>query len=115
MKRSGVALSYDGKVVFPQEAILRKNRDQASSAFREFIKEQKAELLVVGLPKGGSSSEEMERRIRHFVALIDTTCRVEFVDEYGSSNAAKQMMVGVTKQKRDGKIDSISAMILLPR
>ena len=110
-----MALSYDGKVVFPQEAILRKNRDQASSAVREFLKEQKAELLVVGLPKGGSSSEEMERRIRHFVALIDTTCRVEFVDEYGSSNEAKQMMVGVTKQKRDGKIDSLSAMIILQR
>ncbi|MBP6497519.1 MAG: Holliday junction resolvase RuvX, partial [Campylobacteraceae bacterium] len=60
LKRIGVALCLSSSIVAPQEAILRKNRDQAAHDVDTFLQEWGIELLVVGLPKNGSSSEEME-------------------------------------------------------
>ncbi len=116
LKRIGVAISPDKKIVLPQNAIIRRGRKQASAEVSKLLKELKAKTLVVGIPLGGSSEEEMVRRIKHFVSLIDTDeVEVFFVDEAGSSFEAKEMMRGVTKQKRDGKIDSIAASIILQR
>ncbi|NCD12125.1 MAG: Holliday junction resolvase RuvX [Epsilonproteobacteria bacterium] len=115
LKRIGVALCLMGGIVNPQEAILRKNRDQAARDVDVFLKEWKIELLVVGLPKGGSSSEEMERRIKHFVSLLSFEGEIVYQDEYGSSNEAKEMMQGIITQKRDGRIDSIAAKVILER
>lgn len=115
LKRIGVALCLAAEIVAPQEAILRKNRDQAARDVDAFLHEWSIELLVVGLPKGGSSSEEMERRIKHFVSLLTFSGEVVYQDEYGSSNEAKEMMQGVIRQKRDGKLDSIAAKVILER
>jgi len=115
LKRIGVALCLMEGLVNPQEAILRKNRDQAARDIDTFLKEWGIELLVVGLPKGGSSSEEMERRIKHFVGLLQFGGEVVYQDEYGSSNEAKEMMQGLITQKRDGRIDSIAAKVILER
>ncbi len=116
LKRIGVAICLDGKIVLPQDAILRKNRNQASRDVKAFLEYWEIELLVVGLPKGGSSQEEMERRIRHFVSLLELKdIRVEYQDEAGSSFEAKELTQGVFRHKRDGKIDSIAAKIILER
>jgi putative Holliday junction resolvase len=115
LKRIGVALCLSLDIVTPQEAILRKNRDQAARDVDAFLHEWNIELLVVGLPKGGSSSEEMERRIKHFVSLLQFSGEVVYQDEYGSSNEAKEMMQGVIRQKRDGRIDSMAAKVILER
>jgi putative Holliday junction resolvase len=115
LKRIGVALSLDAKIVLPQDAILRKNRNQASRAVKAFLEEWKIEKLVVGLPKGGSSQEEMERRIKHFVSLLELDIEVAYQDEYGSSAEAKELTKGVFRDKRDGKIDSMAAKIILER
>lgn len=115
LKRIGVALCLSLDIVTPQEAILRKNRDQAARDVDAFLNEWDIELLVVGLPKGGSSSEEMERRIKHFVGLLHFSGEVAYQDEYGSSNEAKEMMQGVIRQKRDGRIDSMAAKVILER
>ena len=114
LKRIGVAVS-NGKVVFPQNAIFRKNRNQAARDVDVFLKEWEVEKLIVGLPKGGVSEEEMKRRIEHFVSLLDFNGKVCYVDEYGTSAEAKERMQGVTRQKRDGKVDSIAAQIILER
>jgi len=115
LKRIGLALSLDGTMVFPQEAILRKNRNQAARDVRHFLMEWEIERLVVGLPKGGSSEAEMERRIKHFVGLLDLEIPVFYQDEQGSSVEAKALTQGVFRHKRDGKIDSIAAKIILER
>ena len=115
LKRIGVALCLVEGIVSPQEAILRKNRDQAARDVDAFLNEWTIELLVVGLPKGGSSSEEMERRIQHFVSLLTFSGEVVYQDEYGSSNEAKEMMQGIIRQKRDGRIDSMAAKVILER
>ena len=115
LKRIGVALCLAVGIVSPQEAILRKNRDQAAHDVDAFLNEWSIELLVVGLPKGGSSSEEMERRINHLVSLLKFSGEVVYQDEYGSSMEAKEMMQGIVRQKRDGRIDSMAAKVILER
>ncbi len=115
LKRIGCAICLDQKTVIPQSAIIRKNRDQAAREIDEFLKEYDINTLVVGLPKGGESSDEMQRRIEHFVSLLEYDKALFYQDEYGSSYEAKELMRGVVKQKRDGKIDSIAAKIILER
>jgi putative Holliday junction resolvase len=117
LKRIGVAVSPDGKVALPQEAILRRGRKQAAQEVSAFLKEWEVDTLVVGLPRGGSSEEEMERRIRHFVGLLELpeSVTVHYQDEAGSSEEAKERMAGVTRQRRDGRLDSLAAQIILER
>jgi putative Holliday junction resolvase len=117
LKRIGVALCLDGATVLPQEAVLRKNRNQAARDTRDFLEAWNVDTLVVGLPVGGSSEEEMGRRIRHFVGLLDLsdTVTVHYQDEAGSSQEAQEQMQGVVRQKRDGRIDSLAAKIILER
>lgn len=116
LKRIGIAICLDGKIVFPQDAILRKNRNQAARDVKAFLTEWEIETLIVGLPKGGSSEAEMERRIKHFVSLLELeTITVHYQDEQGSSYEAKALTQGVFRHKRDGKIDSVAAKIILER
>ena len=116
LKRIGVAFCFDNSTVLPQNAILRKNRNQAARDVSNLLKEWQIVQIVVGLPKGGSTEEEMERRIKHFISLLDIDdIKVNYIDESFSSFEAKEQMKGIVKQKRDGRIDSISAKIILER
>ncbi len=115
LKRIGVAICLDGNIVMPQNAILRKNRNQAARDVNTFLKEWEIEKLIVGLPKDAANSEEMERRIKHFVSLLDLQIEVAYQDEQSSSIEAKELTMGVFKHKKDGKIDSIAAKIILER
>jgi len=117
LKRIGVALCMDGITPIPQKAIIRKGRKQAAKEVGEFLKEWEVDTVIVGLPKGGSSENEMKRRIEHFISLIEfnDNTKIYYQDEYGTSIEAKEMTKGAIKQKRDGKIDSIAASIILQR
>ncbi len=115
LKRIGCAICLDEATVIPQNAIIRKNRDQAARDVDKFLESFEIDTLIVGLPKGGDSSDEMQRRIEHFVSLLKFDKNLFYHDEYGSSQEAKELMKGFIKQKKDGKIDSIAAKIILDR
>lgn len=117
LKRIGVAICLDGIIVVPQNAILRHNRNQAASDVSKFIQEWEIEKLIVGIPLDGSSSEEMQRRIKHFVSLLNLPPNVAVIyqDEQNSSMEAKERSNGVFRHKKDGKLDSIAASIILER
>ena len=115
LKRIGVAVCLDGSVVIPQNAILRKNRNQAARDVKAFLDEWEIEKLIVGLPKDAENSEEMERRIKHFVSLLDLCIEVVYQDEQSSSVEAKELTIGLFKHKKDGRIDSVAAKIILER
>lgn len=115
LKRIGVAICLDSSIVIPQNAILRKNRNQAARDVNDFLKAWEIDKLIVGLPKDADNSEEMERRIKHFVSLLNLTIEVSYQDEQNSSLEAKELTQGVFRHKRDGKIDSIAAKIILER
>ncbi|WP_457598681.1 Holliday junction resolvase RuvX [Hydrogenimonas sp.] len=115
LKRIGTAISLDGRSALPQKPILRRNREQAARDVDAFLKEWRIDRLVVGVPESGSGAEEMQRRIRHFVSLLSFEGAIDYIDEYGSSVEAAEMVKGVTRQRRDGKLDSIAAQIILER
>ena len=115
LKRIGLAYSAHKDIVTPLPSIIRKNRNQAASEVQKAIKEWEADAVVVGIPLGGSSEDEMRRRINHFMNLVDFKGDVFFQDEADSSKEAKEIIQGQMKHIRDGRIDSISAMIILQR
>jgi len=109
LKRIGVAFS-NSKVVVPLKAVIRKNRNQAANEISNILKEYKADVLVVGLPL---TNEEMQRRIKHFVSLIDFDGKIEFIDESYTSAEVEEEIKGVIKHKKDGRIDSLVAKKLI--
>lgn len=112
LKRIGVALCLHEKIVTPKEAILRKNRNQAANEVNAFLKEWEITKLIVGFP---SSSEDTQNRIKHFVNLLELKIPYEFQEENMSSIEAEEMMKGEIKYKRDGRVDSLAAKIILER
>ena len=116
LKRIGIAISPNAKFALPSEPILRKNRNQAAFEASEFLRQNGAQILVVGLPKGGESEEEMERRIKHFVSLLEFEGEIFYQDESFSSFEAKEFARKSTKKGGvNAKFDSIAAMIILER
>ena len=115
LKRIGLAYSGGQGIVTPLEAVERKNRNQASAAVKKIIDEWEADAVVVGIPMGGSSEEEMRRRVAHFMALVAYEGPVYYQDEAGSSVEAEESMKGSIRYKRDGRVDSLAAKIILER
>jgi len=115
LKRIGLAYSGGQGIVTPLEAVERKNRNQASAAVKKIIDEWEADAVVVGIPMGGSSEEEMRRRVAHFMNLVDFDGPVHYQDEAGSSIEAEEIMKGNIRYKRDGRVDSLAAKIILER
>jgi len=115
LKRIGLAYSAHKDIVTPLPAVIRKNRNQASSEVKKVLDEWEVERVVVGIPLGGSSEDEMRRRISHFMNLVGFKGEIFYQDEAGSSLEAENLMKGEIKYIRDGRIDSISAMIILQR
>ena len=112
LKRIGVAICLQEGIVTPYPAILRKNRNQASSDVDSFLKEWEIDTLVVGYP---ASSEDMKKRINHFMTLLEFKGEVQFQNEDMSSIEAEELIKGDIKYKRDGRVDSIAAKIILER
>ncbi|MBN2782485.1 MAG: Holliday junction resolvase RuvX [Campylobacterales bacterium] len=115
LKRIGLAYSAHKDLVTPLPAVIRKNRNQASSDVKKVIDEWEADAVVIGIPLGGSSEGEMRRRIEHFMKLVDFKGELYFQDESGSSLEAEDLIKGEMRYTRDGRVDSISAMIILQR
>ena len=82
---------------------------------KKIIDEWEADAVVIGIPMGGSSEDEMRRRVAHFMNLVDFKGPVHYQDEADSSLEAEAMMKGDMKYKRDGRVDSIAAKIILER
>ncbi len=115
LKRIGIAFCLHANIITPYEAVVRKNRNQAAREVSEILEQWSIETLVVGLPLSGGSCEEMQRRIKHFVSLLEFGGEIKYIDEYGSSAEAKEQTKGVLRHKKDGRIDSLAATIILQR
>lgn len=115
LKRVGIAYSAHEDLVTPLKAVERKNRDQAAKEVKKILQEWEADAVVIGIPIGGSSEDEMRRRTAHFMNLVDFSGEIFYEDESNSSKEAENMIKGEIKHIRDGRIDSISAMIILQR
>lgn len=110
LKRIGVAFGYRD-VALPLSPVLRKNRNQAARDVSNLLIEYNAEILVVGVPLGGSSEDEMRRRIQHFVSLLNYNGEIVYENEAFSSVQACELIA----DERDGRLDSVAAMVILKR
>ena len=112
LKRIGCAICVGLDIVNPQEAIIRRNRNQASSDVDKFLIEWEIDTLVIGYPE---ASEDMIKRVNHFSKLLKFEGEIVFQNENLSTVEAKDMTKGVFKHKRDGRLDSVAAQIILER
>lgn len=108
LKRMGLAQCLQGALVLPLSPIVRKNREQAALDLDNVLSDKKCDILVVGLPQ----NDEAVRRIKHFVGLLRHSCDICFVSEDLSS---KEAISQGARDDKTGKIDSISATIILER
>lgn len=115
LKRIGLALSYGNGLVTPLPAIERKNRDQAARDVKKVLDEYEATMVVIGIPMGSTTEDEMRRRVAHFMNLVEFGGEIAYQDEAHSSQEAEELMKGEIRYKRDGRIDSLSAKIILER
>lgn len=115
LKRIGLALSYGNTLVTPLPAIERKNRNQAANDVKKVLNEYEATTVVVGIPMGSTTEDEMRRRVAHFMNLVEFGGEIAYQDESHSSQEAEELMKGDIRYKRDGRIDSLSAKIILER
>ena len=115
LKRIGLAISYDLKVILPVQPVLRKNRDQAACDVAKALYERDVKTMVVGIPMEGSSYDEMKRRIEHFVNLIPFDGEKFFIDESFSSYEAGEKWLGQKLSRKEGWFDSVAASIILER
>jgi len=112
LKRIGVAICLTSNIVTPQNAVIRKNRNQAANDINTFLKKWEIEKLIIGFP---TSSEDMQKRIKHFANLLNLKIPYEFCEENMSSIEAQELIKGEIKNKRDGRVDSLAAKIILER
>jgi putative holliday junction resolvase len=115
LKRIGLALSYGNGLVTPLPAIERKNRNQAANEVKKVLNEYEATTVVIGIPMGSTTEDEMRRRVAHFMNLVEFGGEIAYQDESHSSQEAESLMKGEIRYKRDGRIDSLSAKIILER
>ncbi|MCI6217765.1 MAG: Holliday junction resolvase RuvX [Helicobacter sp.] len=114
LKRIGVAI-LEQNIILPLEPILRINRNQAAEQLSTLLKNKAATHLIVGKPSGGEAGHmDTQRRIEHFVGLLDFDGQIIFVNEdYSSKEVMGLLPSKKLRRERKGKLDSISAMIIL--
>ncbi|GAA8127622.1 Holliday junction resolvase RuvX [Helicobacter pylori] len=117
LKRIGIAALLNG-VILPLEAILRRNRNQASRDLSDLLREKNIQVLVVGKPN--ESYVDTNARIEHFIKLVDFKGEIVFINEDRSSIEAYENLEHLGKKNRrlaikDGRLDSLSACRILER
>lgn len=131
LKRLGIAKVVQN-IIVPLAPIMRKNRNQASMDLYNLLLEHERDMskitLVVGMPlcyldtesRSVERHEVMQKRISHFLSLIDFSGQVVYIDESYSSKEASERLLdrGYNKRKnarKNGVLDSISACVILER
>lgn len=136
LKRLGVAKVVQN-IIVPLAPIMRKNRNQASRDLANLLLAHESDMskitLVVGMPRdmdiesdsdtessGAGRHEVMQKRINHFLSLIDFCGQIVYIDESYSSKEADERLLdrGYNKRKnarKNGVLDSISACVILER
>jgi putative holliday junction resolvase len=119
-KRIGIALGEsEVKIAFPQGAVER-TQGHGEREILQIIAERGVKLLVVGVPLGIDGDETPQsRKVRKFCSRLQKRASVEirFVDEYLSSEAAKEKLGFTAPARHDkrpkGDVDAAAAALIL--
>lgn len=117
--RTGVAICDKGELLAsPLTVVTEYHREQLVEKLSALAKENKAELLAVGLPRNMDGSEgESAQNAREIGALLEaaTGLPVEFVDERGSTITAHGYLneTNTRGKKRKAVVDAVAATVIL--
>ena len=116
--RIGLALSDPNKIIAsPFKTIKNKGFDKTKKEIFDIIRENKVELIVLGLPVGMSGTETNQtKKVRKFQNFIqDFDIPIEMQDERLSSFTAKKSLIQQKIKTGHNKhlIDSTAAAIFL--
>lgn len=117
--RTGIALCDKKEILsFPLGTIEEKNPDILCDKIAEKIKENKAELIVFGLPKNmdgtlGKSAKNVQNLAENL--RTKTNIKIEFWDERRTTVTAHEYLneTNTRGKKRKSIIDTVSAVIIL--
>lgn len=112
LKRVGVAWKC-GELILPLPAIKFSSSAQVASELRDILGEKKARILIAGKVR-----EDLQGALYEILDALDFGGEIAFVDENLSSKEAELHINGRKKSKKlrkDGSLDSLSAMIILER
>lgn len=117
--RTGLAISDASELLAtPLPQIEEKSMNKAAAAILEAARAQKAEMIVVGLPRNMDGTEGARaQKTRKMAAILerDGQLPVRFCDERRTTvTAAAQLSeVGTFGKKRKEILDSVSAAVIL--
>lgn len=117
--RTGVAICDKGELLAsPLTVVTEYHREQLVEKLSALAKENKAELLAVGLPRNMDGSEgESAQNAREIGALLEevTGLPVEFVDERGTTITAHGYLneTNTRGKKRKAVLDAVAATVIL--
>lgn len=117
--RTGIALCDKKEILsFPLGTIEEKNSDILCDKIAEKIKENKAELIVFGLPKNmdgtlGESAKNVQNLAENL--HTKTNMEIDFWDERRTTVTAHEYLneTNTRGKKRKSIIDAVSAVIIL--
>lgn len=117
--RTGIAVcdKYE-MLASPITVINEKSADLLAMKINEYIKNTKAELIIIGLPKNMDGSYGNScKNVYNFSKILKkyTDVKIEFWDERKTTvSATNYLNITNTKgKKRKGIIDAVSAVIIL--
>ena len=114
LKRIGVAWKCEMmSVILPLPAIRFVSVAQVASELRGILSAKNAKILVVGQVR-----DELQGALDEILNMLNFDGEIVFIDENLSSAEAETHINGRKKSKKlrkDGTLDSLSAMIILER
>lgn len=117
--RTGVAICDKGELLAsPLTVVTEYHREQLVEKLSALAKENKAELLAVGLPRNMDGSEgESAQNAREIGALLEEAAGlpVEFVDERGTTITAHGYLndTNTRGKRRKAVVDAVAATVIL--
>lgn len=118
-RRVGAALSDPGRTMaFPAEVYVLRGPEHDARHYRELVREDEVERIVIGLPLHISGREgqlaSLTRRFGDWLAGV-TGLPVLYFDERFTTVEAEQRLLdaGLTRQRRKALRDQLAAQIML--
>lgn len=118
-KRIGIAITDElGKTAFPKDVISGKDDSEKIEKIRNLAEENNIKEIVVGLPLNMDGTEgEKAKETRQFIARLKRKITIPIMtfDERLSSLQVERFLIDadVSRKKRKGVIDKLSAQIIL--
>ena len=117
--RTGVAICDRGELLAsPLTVVQEHNRERLVERLTALARENRAELLAVGLPRNMDGTEgESAQNAREIGALLEaaTGLPVEFVDERGATITAHGYLneTNIRGKRRKAVVDAVAATVIL--